>query len=141
MHQRFTKLVAGGIAAAAITAAVGGAAFAQTPQATPIPPLQRAQQFVDSFASKLGKTPAEVLAAAVAVQKERVAADLAAGRITQAQADQMNQRIDQAGGLNLLGGKGGPGGHGPGRHGGPRGGRGFGPGAAPGTAPAPAAGA
>jgi hypothetical protein len=117
MHPRFNKLVTGGIAAAVLTAAVGGAAFAQTPSATPVPPQQRAQELVNSFAGKLGKTSAEVLAAVVSVQKERVAADLAAGRITQAQADQANQRIDQAGGLNFIGGKGGPGGHGPGGHG------------------------
>ena len=120
MHPRFSKLVTGGIAAAVLTAAIGGAAFAQTPSGTPVPPQQRAQEFVNSFAGKLGKTSTEVLAAVVAVQKERVAADLAAGRITQEQANQMNQRIDQAGGLNFLGEPKGahrPGGHGPGKHG------------------------
>jgi hypothetical protein len=119
MHPRFNKLVTGGIAAAVLTAAIGGAAFAQTPSATPVPPQQRAQELVDSFAGKIGKTSAEVLAAVVAVQKERVAADLAAGRITQEQANQANQRIDQAGGLSFLGGpRGGhgPGGHGPAKH-------------------------
>jgi hypothetical protein len=125
MPIRFPKLVTGGLVAAALTAAIGGSAFAQTtpsPSGTPAPIQQRAQEFLSSFASKLGKTPTEVSAAVVAVQKERVAADLAAGRITQAQADAMNARIDAAGATGLFGhGPGGGGKHGGGPKGGPGG--------------------
>jgi hypothetical protein len=104
MQTRFKRMLAGGVAAAALTAAIGGAAFAQTPtpSGTPGPIQQRAEEFLNALASKLGKTPTEVRSAVVAVQKERVAADLAAGRITQAQATRLNQRIDQAGGLGAL---------------------------------------
>jgi hypothetical protein len=122
--MRFPKLISGGIAAAVLTAAVGGAAFAQTtpvPSATAVPPQQRAREFLDAIASKLGKTPTEITAAVTAVQKERVAADVAAGRITQAQADAANARIDAAGAAGLFGH--GPGGKGHGG-GGPKGGPG-----------------
>ena len=141
--MRFPKLVTGGIAAAVLTAALGGAAIALTPSPTPNPVQQRTQERLSSFASKLGKTPTEITNAVVAVQKERVAADLAAGQITQAQADAMNARIDASGGLGLFG----PGGKGAGHHrGGPKGppgergrdGRGPGPTGAPGLPGAPA---
>src|SRR5688500_12915569 len=123
MAIRFPKLVTGGLVAAALTAAIGGSAFAQTtpsPSGTPVPPQQRVQELLNSIASKLGKTPTELSAAVVAVQKERVAADVAAGRITQAQADAANARIDAAGATGLFGH--GPGGKGHG--GGPKGGPG-----------------
>jgi hypothetical protein len=123
MPNRFKKFLTGGLAAVALTAAVGGAALAQTPPtATPggtTPPdrQQRAEEFLSALASKLGKSAAEIRSAVTAVQKERVAADVTAGRLTQAQADQLNQRIDQAGGLDFFGK--GPGGRG--HHGGPGG--------------------
>src|SRR6266540_4270136 len=125
MRTRFRKFLTGGLAAAALTAAVGGAALAQTAPSTPSAPggtppagvQQRAEEFLNALASKLGKTPAEVRTAVTAAQKERVAADVGAGRLTQAQADQINQRIDQAGGLGLFG----PGFGGPGHKGGPGG--------------------
>jgi hypothetical protein len=111
-------VVVGGIAAAALTAAIGGAAaFAQTPTPTPgarpSPSAafqQRAEEFLNVLASKLGKSPTELKSAIVAAEKDRVAADVQAGRLTQQQADQLNQRIDQSGGLDLFGrGFGGPG--------------------------------
>jgi hypothetical protein len=120
MRARFPKFLTVGLATAALTAAIGGAALAQTPPSgmpSGTPPAgvqQRAEEFLNALAGKLGKTPAEVRAAVVAVQKERIAADVQAGRLTQQQADQLNQRIDQTGGLGLFGGgpKGGPGHHG-----------------------------
>jgi hypothetical protein len=104
MQTRFKRILAGGVAAAALTVAIGGAAFAQTPtpSGTPGPIQQRAEEFLSALAGKLGKTPAEVKTAVVSVQKDRVAADLAAGRITPEQATRLNQRIDQAGGLGAL---------------------------------------
>lgn len=116
------SFIYGGLTAVAIAAVVGGtAAFAQSsPTATPTnrpSPQQRAQDFLNDFASKLGKSPAEVVAAFKAAEKDRVAQAVKDGRLTQQQADQINQRIDQSQGLPF----GGFGfGHGPG-------GRGFGP--------------
>ncbi len=124
---RIPKVLAGGVAAVVLTAAIGGAAaFAQsTPTAnTTAAAQQRAQEaqaFLSDFASKLGKSPTDVLAAFKQAEKDQVASAVQAGRLTQQQADQVNQRIDQQQGIPF----GGPGfgerGHGPG-------GPGFGPG-------------
>src|SRR5687767_5281931 len=104
MQTRFKRILVGGVAAAALTAVIAGAALAQTPTpaGTPGPVQQRAEEFLNALANKLGKSPTEVRSAVVSVQKERVAADLAAGRITPEQATRLNQRIDQAGGLGAL---------------------------------------
>jgi hypothetical protein len=129
MRARISKVLAGGLVAAALTASIGGAAFAQsaTPTPTGRPSMeQRAQEFLNALASKLGKSPTDITNAVKSVEKDRVAADLAAGRITQDQANQMNSRIDSSTGLPFGGGFGpGPGGHGG------KGPRGFGPGADP----------
>ncbi|HZQ99877.1 MAG TPA: hypothetical protein VFC93_13800 [Chloroflexota bacterium] len=124
---RIPKVLAGGVAAVVLTAAIGGAAaFAQsTPTANPTAAAQQraqeAQAFLSDFASKLGKSPTDVLAAFKQAEKDQVASAVQAGRLTQQQADQVNQRIDQQQGIPF----GGPGfgerGHGPG-------GPGFGPG-------------
>jgi len=114
MFSRTRKLVIGGIVAAVLTGGVGGAALAQTPTPTRPTPQQRGEEFMSALAGKLGKSSAEVRAAILEVQKERVAADLAAQRINQAQADRMNQRIDAAGGLGMFGGSGAKADHGPG---------------------------
>lgn len=114
---RIPRFLAGGLTAVMLTAAIGGAAYAQSAP-TPVPGTppaavqQRATDFLNSLASKLGKTPAEVVAAFKAVQKEQVAQAVQEGRLTQQQADQANQRIDQATGLPFGGkGLGGVGGH------------------------------
>src|SRR5438105_2816621 len=126
MRPRIPRVVAGGLAAVALTAALGGAAFAQVSSATPTPvrtPPAAVQQagtdFLNAFASKLGKAPADVLAAFKATQKDRVAADVTAGRLTQAQADQINARIDAETFLPFGGPGFGPGPGGPGHPGGP----------------------
>ena len=133
MRARMSKVLAGGLVAAALTASIGGAAFAQTATPTPTgrPSMeQRAQDFLNALASKLGKSPTDITNAVKSVEKDRVAADLAAGRITQDQATQMNSRIDSSTGMPFGGGFGpGPEGHGKGP-GGPGPG-GFGPGGDP----------
>lgn len=102
MRLTVPRIVAGGLAALALSAAIGGAAYAQTatptPQSARVKP-QRGEDFLNAVASKLGKTPAELRAAVVAAQKDRLAADVTAGRLTQAQADALGQRLEAAGGL------------------------------------------
>ena len=127
ISPRIRKALAGGITALALMAAVGGAANAQTPTTKPggTPPAnvqQRSQEHLNSLASKLGKTPADLLAAFKAVKKEGVAKAVTEGKLTAAQAAEINTRIDQETGIGGFGGLGGRGGAGGPGMGGPRGG-------------------
>ena len=115
ISPRIKKALAGGVTALALMAAVGGAAYAQTPTTKPggtpsATAQQRAQEQLNSLASKLGKTPADLLAAFKAVKKEGVAKAVTEGKLTAAQAAALNTRIDQETGI---GGFGGPGFGGP----------------------------
>ena len=79
--------------------------------------------FLDSVAKHLGVSPQKLKDATKAAAVDQVNADLAAGRITKAQADELKARIQSGDGV--LGGPGrfgrGPGGPGPGGPGGPPG--------------------
>ncbi|HEX5922880.1 MAG TPA: hypothetical protein VFY45_03550 [Baekduia sp.] len=79
-----------------------------------------ASDFLDSVAKHLGVSPQKLKDATKAAAVDQVDADLAAGRITKAQADEMKARIESGDGV--LGGPGfGPGPGGPGGRGGPGG--------------------
>jgi hypothetical protein len=106
MNFRSKRMV---VAAAATLAVVGGgaAAVAATGSGSP------GSDFLDSVAKHLGVTPQKLKDATKAAAIDQVNADLAAGRITQAQADELKKRIEAGDGV--LGGPGGPGfGRGPG---------------------------
>jgi hypothetical protein len=84
----------------------------------------RGSDFLDSVAKHLGVSPQKLKDATKAAAIDQVNADLAAGRITQAQADALKKRIEAGDGV--LGGPGGPGfGRGPGGPGFPGGGPGL----------------
>ncbi|HEY0360769.1 MAG TPA: hypothetical protein VGC83_00745 [Solirubrobacteraceae bacterium] len=103
------------VAAATATLAVAGgaaAAVAATGSGS------RGSDFLDSVAKHLGVTPQKLKDATKAAAIDQVNADLAAGRITQAQADELKKRIEAGDGV--LGGPGRFGG-GPGFPGGPGG--------------------
>jgi hypothetical protein len=113
MNFRSKRMV---VVAATTLAVVGGgaAAVAATSSNT------RGSDFPDSVAKHLGVTPQKLEDATKAAAIDQVNADLAAGRITQAQADELKKRIEAGDGV--LGGPGGPGGPGIGPGlGGPRG--------------------
>ncbi|MFN8485743.1 MAG: hypothetical protein U0768_22095 [Anaerolineae bacterium] len=124
--KRVKSVVLAGIAALALLAGVVGwgvvanVANAQGPTPTAPtghPPVNTLEQsFWQALPSKLGISQDALTTAVKAAAKDAVASELAAGRITQDQATQMNTRIDawQFGqGLPLgHGGKGGPGGPG-----------------------------
>ena len=75
--------------------------------------------FEKTFAEKLGVTVSQLRAAEVAIAKTHLAADVKAGRITQAQADKVLAAIANGEPAGGPGGPGGPGGHGGGHHDGP----------------------
>jgi hypothetical protein len=105
------------VAAATTLAVVGGGAAAVAASGSG----SRGSDFLDSVAKHLGVTPQKLEDATKAAAIDQVNADLAAGRITQAQADELKKRIEAGDGV--LGGPGRFGG-GPGFPGGP-GGPGF----------------
>ena len=112
------------VVAATTLAVVGGGAAAVAATGSG----SRGSDFLDSVAKHLGVSPQKLKDATKAAAIDQVNADLAAGRITQAQADALKKRIEAGDGV--LGGPGGPGfGRGPGGPGGP----GF-PGGGPGLA-------
>ncbi len=71
------------------------------------------QTFLNDAAKRLNVTPAELKAALQGAYGDQLDAAVAAGKITQAQADAMKQRAAQGGGLPFFGGRHGGGfGHG-----------------------------
>jgi hypothetical protein len=102
------------VAAAATLAVVGGAAAAVAATGSGSP----TSDFLDSVAKHLGVSPQKLEDATKAAAIDQVNADLAAGRITKEQADELKKRIEAGDGV--LGGPGrfGYGGGGPGFPGG-----------------------
>jgi hypothetical protein len=116
MNFRSKRMI---VVAATTLAVVGGGAAAVAATSS----NSRGSDFLDSVAKHLGVTPQKLEDATKAAAIDQVNADLAAGRITQAQADELKKRIEAGNGV--LGGPGGPG-IGPGPRGPGFGGPGFG---------------
>jgi hypothetical protein len=117
MNFRSKRMV---VVAATTLAVVGGGAAAVAATGSG----SRGSDFLDSVAKHLGVSPQKLKDATKAAAIDQVNADLAAGRITQAQADALKKRIEAGDGV--LGGPGGPGfGRGPGGPGFPGGGPGL----------------
>jgi hypothetical protein len=115
MNFRSKRMV---VVAATTLAVVGGGAAAVAATGSG----SHGSDFLDSVAKHLGVSPQKLKDATKAAAIDQVDADLAAGRITQAQADALKKRIEAGDGV--LGAPGGPGfGRGPGGPGGPGGGR------------------
>jgi hypothetical protein len=106
MNFRSKRMV---VVAATTLAVVGGGAAAVAATSSG----SRGSDFLDSVAKHLGVSPQKLKDATKAAAIDQVNADLAAGRITQAQADALKKRIESGDGV--LGGPGfgrGPGGPG-----------------------------
>jgi hypothetical protein len=122
MHLTRRTRIAVAVATVALVGG-GGAAIAATRAAD-----DRGKAVLDDAAKRLGVTPQKLSDALTGAKVDQLAADVKAGRLTQAQADAIEQRLRAApDGAGL----GGPGFGGRGDHGGRHGlGRGFGPGGA-----------
>jgi hypothetical protein len=108
-------------AAVAAAAAFGGGAYAATQNSG----TDSRQAFINDLAKRLNVTPAQLNSALLGAFGDRLQAAVKAGRLTQAQADQIRQRAQQSGNVPFGGPGGGHfwGGPGPGGPGAP-GGRG-----------------
>jgi hypothetical protein len=113
MNFRSKRMI---VVAATTLAVVGGGAAAVAATSS----NSRGSDFLDSVAKHLGVTPQKLEDATKAAAIDQVNADLAAGRITQAQADELKKRIEAGDGVFGPGGPrigpgpglGGPGGGG-----------------------------
>jgi hypothetical protein len=109
------RKLAAGVAGAVVLAGSGGA-YAATQNGTPTKPPDPAaeqQAFLNDLAGRLNVTPDQLDAAIKGAATDQIDAAVKAGRLTQDQADQLKQRIQQApNGLPLRGllgpGPGGP---------------------------------
>jgi len=89
MEKRMKRKVAAG-AAALLAVAGGGAAIG----ATQLSPKQENQTVLNDAAKELGVTPSALAEALKNALEKRIDAAVAAGRITQAQGDEMKRRIE-----------------------------------------------
>jgi hypothetical protein len=129
------RRLAAGMAGAVVLAGSGGA-YAATQKGTaakPPDPAAEQKAFLDDLAGRLKVTPDQLDAAIKGAATDQIDAAVKAGRLSQGQADQLNQRIQQAANGVPLRGLFGPGAGGPG---GPRP-QGFGFRGGPGPGPGP----
>ncbi len=106
MEMKLKRKLAIGAAVAA-AAAFGGGAYAATQSSGP----NQRQVFLNDLAKRLNVTPAQLKSALLGAFGDQLQAAVKAGRLTQAQADQIRQRAQQTGSVPFgPGGPGGPGG-------------------------------
>jgi hypothetical protein len=91
------KLIAGATGLVLLGGAAGAVA------ATQLSGGSGRQAFINDLASHLSVTPSALTAAMKATEVDRIQAAVAAGRITQAQANTIEQRIQQGDGLPFFG--------------------------------------
>ncbi len=110
--MKFNKTTLAAVTAVALAGIGTGSALAASGSSAKASASRDDQQaaVITALAGKLNITATDLKAALVATARDRVATDLKAGTITQAQADAANARIDA--GKVLLGPIGGPGGRG-----------------------------
>jgi hypothetical protein len=82
---------------------LGGAAGAVAATQSSSSPGAQAQAYLNDLAGRLGVTPTALSAAVKAADSDQIAAALAAGRLTQAQAAALKTRIEASAGVPSLG--------------------------------------
>jgi hypothetical protein len=109
MKLTLRRKVAGTAAGLALVAGAAGAAYAVSGGST-----GNRQAFLNDVAGRLHVTPQQLKDAVAGALADRLAADVKAGRITQAQADEIKRHAQEGGGVPFLGppplAPGGPGG-------------------------------
>jgi hypothetical protein len=106
METTLKRRIAGGAAGLALLAGAGGAAFAASGgngAGGAAGAGNDRQAFLNDVAKRLKVTPDQLQAAIKGALSDKLDADVAAGRITRAQADRLKKEADEHGGLPLLG--------------------------------------
>jgi hypothetical protein len=114
MKLTLRRKVAGAAAGLALVAGAAGAAYAVSGGSS-----DTRQAFLNDVAGRLHVTPQQLKDAVAGALGDRLAADVKAGRLTQAQADEIKRRAQEHGGLPFFGPPPGPGGPGRPPFGGP----------------------
>jgi hypothetical protein len=99
VHSKFKRRVALAVVILA-TAAFAGGAYAASQES----PTSVRQAFLNDVAKRLHVTPAQVTTALKGAAVDQIDAAVAAGKLTQAQANALKQRVQQGQGLALFGG-------------------------------------
>lgn len=97
MHRRHKRKLAVGLAVAIVAACAGGA-YAATQSAGP----GTRQAFLNDVAKRLHVTPQQLRQALSGATIDQLQAEVKAGRLTQAQANALEQRLKNAGGAPLV---------------------------------------
>jgi len=105
MEFTLRRKVAGAAAGLALVAGAAGGAYAVSSRSS-----DDRQAFLNDVAKRLNVSPQELKDAFTGALADRLAADVKAGRLTQAQADEIKRRAQEHGGVPFLGppGPGGP---------------------------------
>ena len=105
MDLTLKRKVAGAAAGLALVAGAAGAAYAVSGGSS-----DNRQAFLNDVAGRLHVTPQQLKDAVAGAFGDRLAADVKAGRLTQAQADEIRRHFQEHGGVPFLGPPPGPGG-------------------------------
>ena len=116
MQLTLKRKVAAAAAGIALVAGAAGGAYAVSNRS----PSDDRQAFLNDVAKRLNISPQKLKDAFAGALADRLAADVKAGRITQAQADEIKRHAQEHGGAPFLGPPPGPGGPGGPPFGGPR---------------------
>ncbi len=102
--RRNGKFALGGVAFAVILAGLGAAGAIAA--SAVLSPSEESKAVIDDAAQQLGVEPDALSDALKKALKNRIDVAVKAGRLTEAQGDELKQRIDSADGVPLLGGLG-----------------------------------
>jgi AraC-like DNA-binding protein len=97
------KLAAGAVGLVVLAGSGGAYAATQKSSATPPDPAAEQKAFLDDVAGRLHVSSDQLTEALKGAAQDRIDAAVQAGRLTQAQADRLKQRLARANGLPLIG--------------------------------------